>query len=89
MVERYGGEEFVIALTEKGAVGAERFAERLREVIEGHEFSGGARGTLHLTASIGVAAFPSSGLESVEDFFAAADQALYRAKAEGRNRVRS
>lgn len=89
IVARYGGEEFVIALPETGAVGAERFAERLREVIEGHEFSGGARGSLHLTASIGVAAFPHPGLETVEDFFAAADQALYRAKAEGRNRVRS
>ena len=43
----------------------------------------------HPVTSIGVAAFPSPGLESVEDFFAAADQALYRAKAEGRNRVRS
>lgn len=88
VVARYGGEEFVIALPETGTEGATRFAERLREMVEAHPFSRGAQGTLHLTASIGVASFPSMGWETVEDFLAGADQALYRAKAEGRNRVR-
>ena len=43
---------------------------------------------LRLTASVGVAVFPAARIESVEDLFARADTALYRAKADGRNRVR-
>ena len=89
MVARYGGEEFVVVLPETGEEGATAFAERIRERIEAHSFRGGERLTLRLTASIGVATFPSSRVESVEDIFARADAALYRAKAEGRNRVRT
>lgn len=89
VVARYGGEEFVVVLPETGAAGASAFAERLREGVESHAFSRGGGQTLQLTASIGVATFPSPGIESVDDLLAAADQALYRAKAEGRNRVRS
>ena len=40
-----------------------------------------------MTASIGVASFPAARIETVEDLFARADAALYRAKADGRNRV--
>ena len=89
MVARYGGEEFVVVLPETGSEGAIAFAERIRERIEGHAFRSGDRLTLRLTTSIGVATFPSSRVESVEDIFARADAALYRAKAEGRNRVRA
>jgi two-component system cell cycle response regulator len=42
-----------------------------------------------LTASIGVATFPSARVESTEDLFARADEALYRAKSGGRNQVRT
>jgi two-component system, cell cycle response regulator len=42
---------------------------------------------LFLTASIGVASYPSTTVNTVDDLFARADEALYRAKAEGRNRV--
>ena len=88
-VARYGGEEFVIVLPETGVVGATIFAERVRELIEEHEFSHSGSSKLHLTASVGVATYPSPGLETVEDLLAKADQGLYRAKAEGRNRVRT
>jgi two-component system cell cycle response regulator len=44
---------------------------------------------LNISASIGVATFPAPRVESVEDLFARADAALYRAKADGRNRVRT
>ena len=45
--------------------------------------------SLQVTASIGVATFPAPRVATVEDLFMRADQALYRAKAEGRNRVRN
>ncbi len=89
VVARYGGEEFVIALPETGLAGATVFAERIRELIEAHPFLHAGGSQLHLTASVGVASYPSPGLETVEDLLATADQALYRAKAEGRNRVRT
>jgi two-component system cell cycle response regulator len=88
VVARYGGEEFVIVLPETGGPGAEAFAERLRELIEGHSFVASRGRPIRLTTSIGVSVFPGFGVESVEDLLANADQALYRAKTEGRNRVR-
>jgi two-component system cell cycle response regulator len=89
MVARYGGEEFLVVLPETEDEGAEHFANRLRERIEEHPFAARAGGEpLRLTASIGVATFPAARIESVEDLFARADAALYRAKADGRNRVR-
>jgi two-component system cell cycle response regulator len=94
VVARYGGEEFVVVLPETAEAGAVAFAERIRERIEAQSFavigSASAPGTgLRLTASIGVSTFPSSRVDSAEDLFVQADAALYRAKAEGRNRVRA
>jgi two-component system cell cycle response regulator len=86
MVARYGGEEFVVVLPETGRQGAIAFAERIRERIAAHGFSIGEPG-IHVTASIGVATYPSPRLDSVEDLFHAADVALYRAKGNGRNLV--
>lgn len=89
MVARYGGEEFLVLLPETDDAGAEMFAERIREAIEQHQFGGRAdQPALKLTTSVGVATFPAARIESVEDLFARADAALYRAKADGRNRVR-
>ncbi|HEX6316866.1 MAG TPA: diguanylate cyclase, partial [Gemmatimonadaceae bacterium] len=88
IVARYGGEEFVVVLPETGAPGAEAFAERLRELIEAHCFVESRGAPIRLTTSIGVSAFPGYGVDSVEDLLTSADQALYRAKSEGRNRVR-
>ena len=89
MVARYGGEEFLVLLPETDDAGAESFAERIREAVEQHPFGGRAnQAPLKLTTSVGVATFPAARIESVEDLFARADAALYRAKADGRNRVR-
>jgi two-component system cell cycle response regulator len=88
IVARYGGEEFVVVLPETGAPGAEAFAERLRELIEAQCFVESRGVPIRLTTSIGVSTFPGFGVESVEDLLSNADQALYRAKSEGRNRVR-
>ncbi|HUF25781.1 MAG TPA: diguanylate cyclase [Gemmatimonadaceae bacterium] len=86
IVARYGGEEFVIALPETGQEGAVTFAERVRERIAGHTFRAGSI-ELRITASIGVAIFPAPFVETSDDLLARADEALYRAKADGRNRV--
>jgi two-component system cell cycle response regulator len=86
-VARYGGEEFVIVLPETGKQGALAFAERIRDRLAMHRFSVGAHQDVRITASIGVATYPSMGLDSVEDLFRAADTALYRAKGSGRNLV--
>ena len=87
IVARFGGEEFIFALPETREEGGIAFAERLRERIEQQQFGRGGRAGLRLTASIGLATFPSPEVESTEDLFAKADEALYRAKADGRNRV--
>lgn len=89
IVARYGGEEFLVLLPETDDAGAESFAERIREAVEHHRFaSESLPEPLRLTASVGVAVYPAARIESVEDLFARADAALYRAKADGRNRVR-
>lgn len=89
IVARYGGEEFLVLLPETDDAGAESFAERIRAAVEQHAFvSDSLTEPLRLTASVGVAVYPAARIESVEDLFARADAALYRAKADGRNRVR-
>jgi diguanylate cyclase (GGDEF)-like protein len=89
IVARYGGEEFIAILPETAADGAVVFAERLRERIATHSFDIGAGRIVRLTVSIGIATFPASGVGSTEDLIARADEALYRAKAGGRNQVKA
>ena len=86
-VARYGGEEFVIVLPETGIQGAVAFAERVRDRLAAHRFTLSEEQEVRITASIGVATYPSPGLSSAEDLFKAADTALYRAKGGGRNLV--
>ncbi len=88
VVARYGGEEFIVILPETTAEGAVALAERIRERIANTPpVAGGEYGWLRVTVSIGVATVPSSHANSPEELIALADAALYRAKAEGRNRV--
>jgi two-component system cell cycle response regulator len=88
LVARYGGEEFVIVMPETALHGADVFANRLRRLIEAHDFADPGDDPLHKTVSIGLAAFPDDRIAGADTFVALADQALYRAKNEGRNRVR-
>lgn len=88
IVARYGGEEFVVILPETGPDGARTFADRLRDRIATNQFSIGDR-IIRLTVSVGIATFPAPDIASADDFFARADAAMYRAKADGRNQVRS
>ncbi len=88
LVARYGGEEFAIVLPETTKEGAFVFAERIRERIEGGRIRGNGS-HIHLTVSIGVATFPTPEVHSVDEMIALADEALYRAKAAGRNIVQT
>jgi two-component system cell cycle response regulator len=84
---RAGGEEFTIILPDTDRTVALRVAERLRKLVSLKPFNGGARsGPLNLTVSIGVAAFEDID-DSMEGLLKRADEALYQAKRDGRNRV--
>jgi two-component system, cell cycle response regulator len=86
-VVRYGGDEFVLILTETGIDDAIQVAERIRAKIETHQFTGGRRLKFSLTASFGISAFPIHAL-SPQQLIASADHAMYQAKAAGKNCVR-
>ena len=86
---RYGGEEFAVVLPETDASGAYVVAEKVREAIESHLFGDEAEGrTSHLSVSVGLATFPTHA-DSKETLLREADDALYRAKSGGKNRIRS
>ena len=84
---RYGGEEFVIVMPETDMAVATIVAERLRRRIAAEPFTiqQGAR-TLEATISVGIATL-DAGDDNVAKILKRADQALYRAKRDGRNRV--
>ena len=87
IVARYGGEEFVVLFPGTTKALALRIADHLRQVVESQPFPHAARQPLgRVTISGGVAAFPDDAHSMVE-LIRAADQALYDAKAQGRNRV--
>ncbi len=82
---RVGGEEFAILSPEVDLEGARALAEKLREKLAGHEFVyAGLR--VPITCSFGVVDL-RAGITAPEELYAAADQALYAAKRNGRNRV--
>jgi diguanylate cyclase (GGDEF)-like protein len=85
IVCRYGGEEFIIVLPEIDPGFALQLAERIREAVSRLGYRDGAIGR-GVTLSIGIAFYPDDGTEA-NDIIAKADQALYRAKNEGRDRV--
>jgi diguanylate cyclase (GGDEF)-like protein len=85
-VSRYGGEEFVLVLPETACEGATVVAEKVRSAIRDAPFDGDSEPALQITVSVGVASYPTDGL-TAEDLIRASDQAMYRAKRAGRDRV--
>ncbi len=85
IVARYGGEEFVMILPETCKANAVTAVERVRKGIAMHDFKCGDA-TFNVTMSFGVAEFLEDA-KNATDLILKADQAMYRAKHEGRNRV--
>jgi diguanylate cyclase (GGDEF)-like protein len=83
---RYGGDEFVVILPETTVATARMVAERLRKAIQVHAFGEGASLRRQLTASIGIAGFPDHA-KSKQELMSKADEAMYRSKAAGGDRV--
>tara|TARA_R110002020_G_C16321837_1_gene774955 strand:+ start:26822 stop:28651 length:1830 start_codon:yes stop_codon:yes gene_type:complete len=80
---RFGGEEFCILVASRSAHGTARFAERLRQRIERHDFSIPEQ----ITASMGIALVSGNPASGFDELYRCADAALYRAKQSGRNRI--
>lgn len=90
VVARYGGEEFLVICTNTAINGSALVAERLRQLVESQQIGitdgSGRSQNIQISISIGAAGL-SAGVDSKEKLVQAADQALYRAKEQGRNRV--
>jgi len=89
-VGRYGGEEFIICLPETGPEQSGLIAERMRREIAGLKIilPGNPSETVSVTASFGIASCAMNCIGNIDSIIKTADDALYRAKEEGRNRVR-
>lgn len=86
LASRFGGEEFALVLPETGPLPATQVAERIRAAVAHLKFSGSME-KLKMTVSLGVATVPDPAIHNIEDLIRLADDALYAAKREGRNRV--
>lgn len=86
LVARYGGEEFVFALPVSSLEQASERAERIRAHLERRVIHANGR-QFHVTVSVGLSCSLSGWFPSISDLISAADEALYEAKLNGRNRV--
>ncbi len=88
LLARYGGEEFCVVMTGTTHAGVTAAAERLRRAVEAHPAVLGSGEKVRVTISVGAAALEAiEAADSGTRLLEAADAALYRAKANGRNRV--
>jgi two-component system cell cycle response regulator len=83
---RYGGEEFAVILPETNGESAFAVAERLRKMVQNYEYPS-AKGHLKVTISVGVTQINLETDRENSHIIERADQALYKSKKEGRNRV--
>jgi len=85
LLARYGGEEFAVILPKTHLSGSLTVAERVMKDLGG--LWAGPSGSIRVTASLGVSGYPNRSVISAEQLLLTADQALYQAKREGRNRI--
>jgi diguanylate cyclase (GGDEF)-like protein len=85
-VARYGGDEYIIVLTDTNSKGALIVAERIRQMVEEHVFLEKEDYRIRLTVSIGIASYPEHGLSKVE-LLHLADEAMYKGKFGRKNIV--
>ncbi len=83
---RYGGDEFLVVLTETTPQGVQSFSERLRTMIAAETFQFNGK-IVQLTASMGYSIGGTSDPRDARDLVRFADRALYKAKQAGRNRI--
>ncbi len=87
IVARYGGEEFVVLLPETTNTESRNFAERILRRVATHDF-GETGHPVRVTISIGIASYPDERVTDGDSLLRLADSHLYRAKSDGRNRIR-
>ena len=84
-VARWGGEEFAVVLPQTHLAGALTVAERIRRDVSTLRL--GPAQSVTVTTSLGVSSYPAAHVHTMDELVRAADEALYRAKRDGRNRV--
>jgi len=84
---RYGGDEFIIVLSQNTVIGAHIVAERIRKIIEESPRLKELNGGNCVTMSLGVATYPDDTMDGYESLLNKVDRALYSAKRDGRNKV--
>ena len=88
---RFGGDEFTVVLPQQSnRKDVQIIAERLRQTINNRPFnlkSKSKRPPIQITVSLGVSAFPDKNITDYESLIERADEALYQAKLQGRNRI--
>ena len=88
ILARFGGEEFVILLTNTSLQTAYEIAERIRNIIASNNFKISPSTSLNITLSIGIAVLDTNNLITTsQQLIKAADKAVYAAKINGRNQV--
>ncbi len=87
LLARFGGEEFVICIFNTDAANALLAAERFRKLVRGFDFSSPIFPDVRITVSIGVVVYPQDRVITIDDLVKAADEAMYKSKMDGRDRV--
>jgi diguanylate cyclase (GGDEF)-like protein len=85
VIGRYGGEEFTVLISESSVDATQEIAERLRQLVEKTP-TATTQGEIYVTVSIGIAEYEPNNA-SLDELISCADQALYKAKSSGRNRI--